>query len=63
MRRILRMPPIFEVPGHVVYAPMRKSTQKDIPVRVVSTAQAGKAITGMKHVAAMYIVGCVVESA
>ncbi|KAG0294735.1 hypothetical protein BGZ96_000571 [Linnemannia gamsii] len=45
MRRILWTPPIFEVPGHVVYAPMRKSTQKDVPVRAISTALAGKDIT------------------
>ncbi|KAF9137324.1 hypothetical protein BGX30_010336 [Mortierella sp. GBA39] len=38
MRRILRIPPIFEAPGHVVYAPMRKPTHKDVPVRVISTA-------------------------
>ncbi|KAG0064558.1 hypothetical protein BGZ89_009020, partial [Linnemannia elongata] len=38
MRRILRMPPIFEAPGHVVYAPMRKLAHMDVPVRVISTA-------------------------
>ena len=47
MRRILRMPPIFEAPGYVVYAPMRKSTHKDVPVRVISIAQSQKNTTGM----------------
>ncbi|KAF9132650.1 hypothetical protein BGW39_011677 [Mortierella sp. 14UC] len=42
MRRILRAPPIFEVPGHLVYAPVRKLSHKDVPVRVISTTQAEK---------------------
>ncbi|KAF9542407.1 hypothetical protein EC957_001983 [Mortierella hygrophila] len=45
MRRILRIPPIFEAPGHVVYAPMRKPTHKDVPVRVISTALSRKNTT------------------
>ncbi|KAG9062946.1 hypothetical protein KI688_004546 [Linnemannia hyalina] len=45
MRRILRIPPIFEAPGHVVYSPMRKPTHKDVPVRVISTALSRKNTT------------------
>ncbi|KAG0326565.1 hypothetical protein BGZ99_009441 [Dissophora globulifera] len=37
MKRILREPPIFDTPGHVVYAPMRRG-KKDIPVRVLTTS-------------------------
>ncbi|KAF9909297.1 hypothetical protein EC991_008808 [Linnemannia zychae] len=40
MRRILRTPPIFEVPGHIVYAPVRKLSHEDVPVRVLSVTQA-----------------------
>lgn len=47
MRRILRMPPIFEAPGHMVYAPMLKPAHKDVPVRVISTALSRKNTTGM----------------
>ncbi|KAF9926585.1 hypothetical protein FBU30_003833 [Linnemannia zychae] len=42
MKRILRAPPIFEIPGHMVYAPMRKTNNKDVPVRIVPTGITGK---------------------
>ncbi|KAF9148528.1 hypothetical protein BG015_009734 [Linnemannia schmuckeri] len=45
IRRILRIPPIFEAPGHVVYAPMRKSAHKDVPVRLGKTSLALKSST------------------
>ncbi|KAF8942356.1 hypothetical protein BGZ47_006560 [Haplosporangium gracile] len=45
IRRILRMPPIFEAPGHVVYAPMRKLAHKDVPVRLGKTPLALKSST------------------
>ncbi|KAF9191257.1 hypothetical protein BGZ51_007577 [Haplosporangium sp. Z 767] len=41
LRRILRQPPIFEIQGHVVYAPIRRKT-KDVPVRVLSPSGSAK---------------------
>ncbi|KAG0208420.1 hypothetical protein BGX33_006248 [Mortierella sp. NVP41] len=44
MRRILRTPPIFEVPGHLVYAPMHNQSHKDTPVRVISASKSGNGV-------------------
>ena len=48
MRRILRAPPIFEVSGYLVYAPMRRQPHKDVPVRVIPVVQAGTSVSGME---------------
>ncbi|KAF8937607.1 hypothetical protein BGZ58_002424 [Dissophora ornata] len=48
LKRILREPPIFEIPGHVVFAPMRRRN-RDVPVKLLSPTSSGNKVAGASN--------------